>query len=217
VHQFYILLFSTAKLNVIILLNLASKKDSIMKVKFIIDAIFNNYLPLIKSMRYPTFEMEENKNNYLRMLSLIDEVFATRNDPNQIQVTKKQMKKLKIIHPLTLTEFANENGPLIWVLMIPTTKKIMDDFLKNKISERVLLERTPIAVKYETIYLCSVTALPEIRRQGITKKLCITTINEICKTNPITDLFVWPFSLEGAQLAMNIADECCLKLNILNR
>ena len=38
------------------------------------------------------------KPNYNRMLSLIDEVFSTRNDAEQIQVTPHQMEKLNQIH-----------------------------------------------------------------------------------------------------------------------
>lgn len=52
------------------------------------------------------------KPNFQRMLNLIDEVFATRNDPDQLQVTPQQLKKLEQIHPSTLSELANEDGPL---------------------------------------------------------------------------------------------------------
>ena len=59
--------------------------------------------------------------NFNRMLQLIDEVFATRQDPNQLQVTQKEIKKLAKLHPATISELADESGPVIWVLLIPTT------------------------------------------------------------------------------------------------
>jgi hypothetical protein len=158
--------------------------------------------------------MKNPKPNYSRMLNLIDEVFATRNDAQQIQVTSNQMKKLHQIHPKCLTEFANEHGPLIWVLIIPTTTLIMEDFLEGKISEKILLENTPIGVPYDAIYLCSATTLPEERAKGKTKRLCIDAIKEIQLTNPIKKLFVWPFTKEGEALAKSIANASSLNLLI---
>ena len=61
--------------------------------------------------------------NYNRMIQLIDTVFSTRKDLNQIKVNQKVMKKLELISPATLSELADENGPTIWVLLIPTKKK----------------------------------------------------------------------------------------------
>ena len=48
--------------------------------------------------------------NFNRMMSLIDEVFSTRNDPGQLQVDTNVMQKLEAIHPATLSEFADENN-----------------------------------------------------------------------------------------------------------
>ncbi len=146
------------------------------------------------------------------MLQLIDEVFATRNDPDQIQVTQQQLKKLERIHSATLTEKSDENGPLIWILMIPTTKSVMEDFLGGKISEKELLEKTKPGEVYSSIYLCSATTLPEYRGKGETKKLCISAINKISKDHPVTRLFVWPFTKEGEALAETIAKACGLDL-----
>jgi hypothetical protein len=155
-----------------------------------------------------------SKPNFDKMLSLIDETFATRNDPGQIQVTQKQMKKLQAIHPATLSEKSNDDGPLIWVLLIPTTKTIMQDFLTNKITETQLLELTPLKTNYDCIYLCSATTLPEARGKGDTKKVCLKAIEEICKDHSISSLFVWPFTQEGEQLAKKIAGELNFQLLI---
>ena len=152
--------------------------------------------------------------NFSRMLSLIDEVFDTRKDPNQLQVNQQVMKKLEKIHPATLSEFANENGPAIWVLVIPTTTSIMNDFLSGKISEKDILTKTKPGEKYTCIYLCSATTLPEYRGKGESKKLCLQAINAICKDHPIETLFVWPFTKEGEKLAASLAKECKLPLRI---
>jgi hypothetical protein len=148
------------------------------------------------------------------MLTLIDEVFATRNDPDQIQVTEHQMDKLNRIHKNCLTEFADERGPLIWILLIPTTSLVIQDFLSGKITEKELLENTPIGVPYDVVYLCSATTLPEARNQGKTKQLCLSAIEEIRKNNAIEKLVVWPFTKEGEALAKSIANASSLKLLI---
>ena len=154
------------------------------------------------------------KPNYQRMLTLIDEVFATRNDHDQIQVTSQDVKKLQQIHPQCLNEVSDENGPLIWLLVIPTTAELMHRFLANQISEKQLLNNTPTGVSYNALYLCSVTTLPEASGKGKTFQLCMQNITEIRKTNPLEFLFVWPFTKAGEALAQKIAHASHLKLLI---
>jgi hypothetical protein len=56
--------------------------------------------------------------------------------------------------------------------------------------------------------------LPEARNQGETKQLCLNAIKEILKSNPIENLFVWPFTKAGEALATTIANATSLKLLI---
>lgn len=155
-----------------------------------------------------------SKSNYEQMFAIIEQVFSTRNDPNQIQVSPQQLKKLQAIHPATLTELADENGPLIWILVIPTTNKIMQEFLEGKISEKKMLDKTKVGAAYDCIYLCSATTLPQMRGKGESKKLAIQSIKVICKSHPIKTLFVWPFTKAGLGLAKAIASECKLQLKV---
>jgi hypothetical protein len=150
--------------------------------------------------------------NMVKMFEIIDEVFSTRNDPDQLQVTPIQQKKLAALHPATLSELADENGPLIWVLVIPTTQKVMDQFLKASISENELLNLTSPEDKFECIYLCSATTLPSERGKGRTKKLCVEAIRRICASYSIKSLFVWPFTPGGDHLAEAVAAETRLSL-----
>ncbi|MDX2174032.1 MAG: hypothetical protein SFY56_13095 [Bacteroidota bacterium] len=146
------------------------------------------------------------------MLGLIDEIFETRNDPKQLEVNEAVIEKLQQLHPSTLCELANEQGPISWVLIIPTTKSLMMDFLDCKVSENDLLNKTTVDDNFESIYLCSATTLPEFRRKGDTKKMCIRAIKEVCKDFPIKTLYVWPFTREGEFLAEGIAKEIGLPL-----
>jgi hypothetical protein len=143
--------------------------------------------------------------NFKRMITLIDEVFETRNDPNQLQVNEAEMEKLQHIHADTLTEIANEEGPTTWVLLIPTTKNLMLDFLQEKINETQLLHLTEVGATYTCIYLCSATTLPEFRGKGQTLNASVQAIHNIQQQHPIHELFVWHFTPEGKALANKIA------------
>lgn len=139
------------------------------------------------------------------MIALANETFALQNDPQQLQVNEEVMKKLEQLHPSTLSEYIDGDGPVIWVLLIPTTKDLMNLFIAGKIGETELLNKTPSGIKYEALYLCSALTLPEFRGKGLTKKLCLHAISKIRKMHPIQVLFVWSFSKEGEKLAASIA------------
>jgi len=144
-------------------------------------------------MAHSTFE---------KMMKLADEVFDVRNDPDQLNVDEKIIKRLQKMHPAAVSEYKDA---VCWILVIPTTLDLMNKFLKNKITESELFELTPIKAKYEAIYLCSAMVLPEYRSKGIAKKLTIKAIESIKKDHPIKALFVWAFSKEGEGLAENVA------------
>jgi ribosomal protein S18 acetylase RimI-like enzyme len=135
--------------------------------------------------------------NFERMLQLADQVFAVKNDPDQLDVNQEVMERLNSMHECALSEYDNGEGPVAWILIIPTTLTLMNRFLKKEISEKQLFELTPLNVPYEALYLCSALVLEEFRRKGIAKELTLSAIAAIQKDHPITALFVWPFSDEG--------------------
>ncbi len=137
------------------------------------------------------------KSNFERMLQLADEVFAVKNDSAQLDINQEVLERLMRIHPATVQEYNYGNGPVAWVLLIPTTLEIMQQFLDDTISEKELFEQTPLATKYEALYLCSALVLQEYRRKGIAKQLTLQAIESIGKDHPLKALFVWTFSKEG--------------------
>ena len=150
--------------------------------------------------------------NFNRMIQLVTSFFDARNDPNQISVTPEDREKLESIHPATLSEFIDGDGPVVWIMLIPTNQAIMDFFIKGDISEQQLLAETQPGAVYDVIYLCSASVLPEYRHKGLAKKITIEAINSIRKDHPIKALFYWPFSTEGKALAQSIAKEVALPL-----
>jgi len=135
--------------------------------------------------------------NLERMIQLADEVFATKNDPDQLNVDQDVLERLLMIHPSSVSAYDDGNGPVAWILLIPTTLELMHRFIANEISEKELFELTPLQVKYQALYLCSALVLKEYRRKGIAKQLSLQAIENIRRGHPLTALFVWAFSKEG--------------------
>lgn len=153
-----------------------------------------------------------SKSNFERLLQLADEVFAVKNDPNQLDANPEILERLMKIHPGTVSEYDVGNGPVAWILLIPTTLDLMNQFLENKISEKELFDKTSLDIKYEALYLCSALVLEEYRRKGIAKRLTLQAIENIRKDHPLKALFVWSFTKEGDLGAETIAHLTSLPL-----
>jgi predicted GNAT family acetyltransferase len=150
--------------------------------------------------------------NFERMIALSDQVFSSRTDPDQLNVDEKVMERLELIHPDTLSEYDDGNGPVCWILCIPTTLDLMSKFIDQKISERELYELTPLNTKYEAIYLCSALLLEEFRGKGIAQKLAVQALENIKTDHNIKALFFWAFSKEGEKLAEKLSGIMALPL-----
>ncbi len=150
--------------------------------------------------------------NYERMIQIAEEVFAAKNDPEQLNVDENVIKQLQNLHPAAVTEYNEGKGPVVWVLLIPTTIKLMNKFIKKEITEKQLLDLTPLHSEYDALYLCSVMTLPEYRNKGLTKRLILEAIEKINSSHAIQTLFVWPFTEQGEFLAKAIAAEVSLPL-----
>ena len=150
--------------------------------------------------------------NFERMVQLANEVFDVKNDPSQLDVDEQVIERLRRLHPFTISEHKDENGPVAWILLIPTTNILMYRFLNKEITEQQLLGLTPLDIAYDAIYLCSALVLPEYRGRGIAKTLATEAIAHMKKDNHIQSLFVWPFSEGGAALAETIARATSLHL-----
>ena len=146
------------------------------------------------------------------MIALAEEFFDMKNDPDQISVDAESMARLREIHPGTMSEETDENGPIAWVLVIPTTRAVMEAFTRGEINERELLNRTPPGGAYDALYLCSALVLPEQRGKGLARRLTSGAIDAIRRDHPIGALFYWSFSGAGDALAASVAREFDLPL-----
>ena len=146
------------------------------------------------------------------MIRLAEEFFDMKNDPEQISVDGESMARLKEIHPATLSEEKDENGPIAWILVIPTAHALMEAFVQGEINERELLDRTLPGGAYDALYLCSALVLPEHRGKGLARRLTSRAIGAIRHDHPLRSLFYWSFSAGGDSLAASVARECGLPL-----
>ncbi|MCW3121657.1 MAG: GCN5-related N-acetyltransferase (GNAT)-like protein [Flavipsychrobacter sp.] len=143
--------------------------------------------------------------NYERMIQLVTEVFDVKNDPDQLDVDQQVIERLHTIHPATLSEKDYGEGPVAWILVIPTTTRIMEQFVAREITEQELYNLTQPGEKFEAVYLCSATVLPEYRNKGLALQMTLEAIKAIQEQHGIKALFVWPFSKEGDSLAEKAA------------
>jgi len=150
--------------------------------------------------------------NLERMIGLANEFFDWKNDAGQIAVDEGVLERLREIHPATLCEEIDGDGPVAWVLVIPTTRGVMEQFLAGRFTERELLEHTSPGEQYQAIYLCSALVLPEYRRKGIAKTLTVRVIEAIRRDHRIEHLYYWAFSEGGKALGGRVAMECRLPL-----
>lgn len=146
-----------------------------------------------------------SKSNFEKMIQLSEEIFSVKNDPNQLSIDEEVMQQLTKMHPNTISKYDDGNGPVSWVLLIPTSIELMNQFISNKISEKDLFEKTPLGIPYEALYLCSAITLTEYRNKGITKKLITNAIDQLLIDFPIKTLFVWSFTKEGDLLSDKLA------------
>ncbi len=148
---------------------------------------------------------QPEKSNFERLIRLAEETFDARNDPDQLNMTDADRAQLARLHPATLSQQADANGPIAWMLLFPTTRPLMESFLREDIGETQLLHDTPLDTHYDAVYICSALVLEEYRRQGISLRLAVDAIRRIMADHPVQTLFIWAFTEAGDRLADAIA------------
>ena len=153
-----------------------------------------------------------SSDNFTRMILLADEFFKTKNDPSQLSIDERVMERLHTIHPATMGALSDENGPIAWTIIIPTTNAVMERFLKKNIGERELLELSEHTQQFESIYLCSAVVLPEQRGKGFAKQLLNDSVRSIMADHSIRTFYYCAFSMEGDALARTVSKSFTLPL-----
>lgn len=154
--------------------------------------------------------MDEKSFNKIDEIS--EQFFGTKNDPEQIPLNKESGDKLQKLHQKALLYEIENDEPVGWAVVVPTSNELAEKFLKGEISERNLLDMTEPAERYEAFYLCAAFILPEYRRKGLAVKLLKEQIDSIPHIENPT-LFAWIYSQEGERLADKLEQELGMKIH----
>jgi len=139
-----------------------------------------------------------------KMLDTAEKFFGSENDPEQMPITKESFDKLQKLHPQTLI-YKTENGqPVSWIVTLPTSNNLAEQFLAGEINEKQLLELSQPQAVYEALYLCVAFTLPEYRRRGYITEMFQEALRTI-PHEPNVKLFAWAFSPEGGQLIAKLS------------
>jgi hypothetical protein len=146
-----------------------------------------------------------------KIISVDEKFFRTTNDSQQIPITKEALDKILQLHSNAFLYKLENNEPISWVVVVPTSKDLADKFLNDEISERELLDLTKPQLVYEAIYLCSATTMPEHRRKGYVIEMMKEAIGSIPHKEDVK-LFAWAYSPEGKALMEKAAREFGVKI-----
>ncbi len=134
-----------------------------------------------------------------------ENIYGTKDDPEQIPISDESYKRITRINPDTLLYLDDGKGNVLsWSVVLPTTRTLADLFIDGEISERELFDRTPEGGIYDALYICSIITLPEHRRKGYATVLLKDAIARFPVANEY--LFADGWSKEGKAM-IHIAQE----------
>lgn len=152
------------------------------------------------------------QDNLKYMIKIAEEYFGTESDPTQIPITLETMQRLLNLGPHTLVFAERDKQPIGWVVTIPTTNELKDQFLKDEITERELFDQSQPKTVPEVVYLCAAFVLPEYRRQGIAFDLLAEAVARYRYVNPEVNFFAWIYSAEGQKLVERLSNQLSLEI-----
>ena len=141
-----------------------------------------------------------------KILKISDAFFDSIDDPEQLPATKESREKLRQLHVNSRWCRLRHGEPISWIVVLPTTKILMRQFLDGIITERQLLNLSEPQEVYDALYLAVAFTIPEHRGHGYSKDMFRRAIEGIPHTEDVA-LFCWPVSDEGSGLAESLAKE----------
>ncbi|HXK36697.1 MAG TPA: hypothetical protein VJ553_03900 [Candidatus Paceibacterota bacterium] len=138
-------------------------------------------------------------------MEIAERIFGTAQDPDQIPINRESLRKLMTLSPESIQHELDDKGdPIAWVVVVPTTRELMEQFLQGKLTERELFDRTEPHAEYDALYLSAAVTVPEHRLRGIARRLFRRAIERIPHA-PDAVLFAWPTTDDGRAMAKALA------------
>ncbi len=128
-----------------------------------------------------------------------EEIFQTKNDPSQQQISKKRLEELAKSFAEGMNIIYHDKEIVGFTHLQPATITDMNEFLKGSITEEELtqkaLEKQLTIEQAEAIYLVAAVIKEPHRRKGLAQKAYTQTINKYVPKDAL--LFAWTYTREG--------------------
>jgi hypothetical protein len=149
-----------------------------------------------------------------------EDFFGMQKDPEQFQATEEN-KKYIFKHMQSFLNIIKNDGTIVgYSFLVPSTKEIMNSFVKGNITEADLFNKVKelklTELNFETLYLCSAIIKKEHQLKGLALSGSVRLIESLIKKRGIQPaLFFWAYSKEGAIVAKKVAK--ALNLNLVKK
>lgn len=154
-----------------------------------------------------------DKKIFDKMREIAEKFFKTANDPNQIPIGEESLRKFQKLHPKTIIYRTENNEPISWVVVLPTSNELADKFLRGEINEWELLDMTRPQRQYEALYFCAAFTIPEYRKKGFIIEMLKEAIDTIPHIKDVR-IFTWPYSQEGRLLIEKLERVLDIKIEL---
>jgi hypothetical protein len=146
------------------------------------------------------------------MMELAEDVFDARNDPEQLDVNEEVIKRFQLIHPASVSEYNEGDGPIAWVLLLPTTLVLMNQFLERRSTKKNCFTRHPCTFLTKRFTCVPPWCSMNIAGRALLNAWLWMLLTGSGKDHTITCLFYWSFTEEGDFAAKSLAKACELPL-----
>lgn len=138
-------------------------------------------------------------------------------DENMVSPTLENDLSVQGLEKNNFVCYKENEIPIAWSLVLPTSKEIKNKFLKEEINEKQLFEASIKNPSFESLYLFVAIVLPDYRRKGLAKELISYQIKSFKDKYKITDFFAWIFSTEGEKLVKSLEKDNLIKVDFISR
>ncbi|OGD67386.1 hypothetical protein A2442_02675 [Candidatus Campbellbacteria bacterium RIFOXYC2_FULL_35_25] len=145
------------------------------------------------------------------------DLFGIEEDKTQVKPTLETALKLISIDKYNFVCFKEGDEVVAWSVVLPTSKKAMDDFLEEKKNEKELFELFLEKPSFEALYLAAVIVVPKHQKKGLGLSLMKEQINYFKENHGINNFFTLILSKEGKRFMENIQKDSAIKVLDVSR
>ncbi len=161
-------------------------------------------------IEYPTEkDFLEMDNYYLKEFGTPDKYLVEANLENDLKIQNLEINNIVC--------FKDNEKPIAWSIVLPTSRGSKTKFLNREITENQLFEDSINNQSFESLYIFAAIVLPNYRKRGFAKELARYQINYFKSTYKITDYFAWIFSPEGEKLIKSLESHNSIKIDYISK